>query len=152
MPRETASRNRSGSPVRSPVDFDRACFEIDFADHLRGRRHEALSAFVLDAHHIVRAGADKSRHATQTFALSIYHRKADQIDLVELVRSGLGQILAPERHLGSAVCTGPLGTVASFETRHQVGAVRAAIRHRDLTELPRLADPPPGILAEVAPA
>src|SRR3989442_12875511 len=150
MPRETASRNRSGSPVRSPVDFDRACFEIDFADHFRGRRHEALSAFVLDAHHIVRACADKSRHATQTFALSIYHRKADQIDLVELVRSGLRQILAPDRNLGSAVRSGLLRAAASLEARHQVGAVRAALRNRDLTEFPRLADPPRGVLAEVA--
>src|SRR5207247_9182753 len=83
-------------------------------------------------------------------AVPTYHGEADQIDLVGPVRSGLRQILAPERDLGSAVRTGPLRTVASFEARHQVGAVRAALRHRDLTEPPRLADPPRGILAEVA--
>src|SRR5258708_21202917 len=149
-PRETASRNRSGSPVRSPVDFDRARGQIDLADHFRPRREEALSAFVLDAHHIVSAGSDESRHAAQTLALLVHYLQADQIDLVELVLCRLRQILAPQGHLGSAVRAGLLRTVASFEARHQVGAVRAALRHRDLVDLPRPADPPRGILAEVA--
>src|SRR5207237_10318976 len=124
--------------------------EVYLAARPRSPRHAAHPGFVRASHPIVRAaGAEKSRYLAQALALSVHHRHADQIGLVELVRSGLGQILAPQRHLGSAERSGLLRIVASLEARRQVGAVHAALRHCDLTELPRLADPPRGVFAEV---
>src|SRR5262249_8513328 len=83
-----ASRNRSGSPVRSPLHLDLAGGQVDPADHVPRHRQEALAALVLDAHHVVRAGAEELLDPPEDLALRVHDLEADHVRLVELVLGG----------------------------------------------------------------
>src|SRR5262249_41784184 len=138
----THSGPRSGPPPPAAPAGPRTTLP----DHAPRRRQEPLTALVLDAHHIVRAGAEEFLHPPQDLAPGVHHFEADHVGLVELVLGGLRELRALQRHLGAAVLLRRLRAAAALDARHHVPAVPPPPPPATLFGPPRRPPPPRGNL------